>query len=662
MLLAILSWYSPGVALPVGAVATGACVWLARPQTQSQADGQNREKPGWLRDHLPAMTMTGAAAIIGLWNAAFAGEHVAVDRDPGVYLVAGRWIAQHGSLVVPAGNAWLGTFNSTVLNSSGTYQLPGGRLEFQFLHLVPALLAEASNLGGDGLMLRVPAILGAIALAAVYAAGTSLVRRRWVLAVAVTALGLSLPQLAVSRDTYSEPATQVLLWGGIWLLVRAYRERSTRVALVAGLMLGATLMTRIDAVVYLIPLPLLAAVGWLAAGDSGRRRLRGIYFAVVCGVLPTAIVGTIDVQTRSSGYYDVLRSDVLALYAGLVLSLGGAVALAWLWPRATKVRARVVAGRPRLAVLAGGVVALGLVLAWVVRPFGPKTMLTGPGADTVKALEQAEHLPLVAESFAEHTMQWFAWYLGPVTLALAVVGLGFLTTRVVRRGNPAVLTLLALTGPLTAYYLWNPSITPDQIWAMRRFVPVSLPLFVLASAVALDTVGDVLQRRSADWRFFGRGLATGTVVVSLVGVIAFPLASAVPVRSFRTQTGYLGLVERTCRLLGPHAAVVFPAAGYDGFALTQTLRDWCGIPVAVLRGPTGRTEMAAIAAVLARSGRSLWMLGYIPSEITSAVPGLTPHLVGIATDYRELERTITRSPDGYAQGSLVVYAARVSPG
>jgi hypothetical protein len=652
LLLSILGRYSLHLVLPPGVAATVACTWLGRPPI--------RRKRRTLSDHLSALALTAAAVVVGVWNAGLAGTHLAVDRDPAVYLVAGRWIADHGSLVVPAGGAWLGSSNLTVLNSAGTYQIPGGRLEFQFLHLVPALLAEASNLGGDGWMFRVPAVLGALALGAVYAAGSVLIRRRWVLAVAVAALGVSLPQLSVTRDTYSEPATQVLLWGGMWLLFRAYRERSPRVAVVSGLMLGATLMTRIDAVIYLIPLPLLAAVGWLAADEAGRRRLKAIYLAVVGGVLPTAILGTIDVQMRSSGYYDVLRSDVLALYGGLFLSLTFGAALVWLWPRAASVPIRLAAWRDRLAIVAGWVVAAGLAVAWAVRPFGPKKALTGPSAETIRAIEQAQHLPLVSESFAEHSMQWFAWYLGPVTLALAVIGLGVLTARAIR-GHAAILILLAITGPLTAYYLWDPSITPEQIWAMRRFVPESLPLFVLAGAAALDAVADVLRGWLGGASWYRRGMATGPVAVAMVGVVVFPLVASIPVRSFRVQTSYPALVERTCRYLGPHAAVAFPASGYDGFALSQTIRDWCGIPVAELRGPTTRAQMTGIAAGLTGSGRSLWVLGYAPSEISAAVPGLTPHLVGIATNFRALESTITRAPDSYVNTSLVVYAARFDP-
>ena len=680
LLMGVIGHYSAAAALVLGAGGTAVCVFVGRPRwsgvpagqvdvgAAGQVDlgpagrpdlvsvGRAAQVSGGRAAQLPAAAMTVTAAVIGIWNAVFAGQHVAVDRDPGVYLIAGRWLAQHGSLVVPAGQVWAPVAKSTFLYSAGTYQMAGGQVQFQFAHLLPALLAEGFNLGGDSLMLRVPALLGAIALCAVYAAGTHLVRRGWVLFAAVAALGLSLPELSVTRDTYSEAATQILLWGGIWLLLRAYRERSVGVAVISGLMLGGTLMTRIDAVIYLVPLPLLAAVGWLAASERDRRRVAAVIAGVAVGVLPTAILGTIDIQKRSTVYYDDLHSDALALYAGLALGLIAAVALVVLWPRAGAARTWLVRRRATLAGVAAGVVGGGAVLAWALRPAGPKQMLSGPTAATIEALERLENLPVVPETFAEHSMQWIDWYVGPVSLALAIAGLCYLTSVIIRRGDPAGLVVLALTGPLTAYYLWNPSVTPEQIWAMRRFVPVSLPLLLLAAAVALEVGANVIGAR------LSRPAGRGVLAVGMAGMVAFPLGVTLPVGSFRPEANYLSLVKETCKDLGPNAAVLFPDQDFDGFALMQSMRDWCGIPAAGLFLPATQAKVRTMAADLASEGRALWVLGYSASSITSAVPGLEPGLIASAQSPHELTQTIARPADTYTQTPIFVYAARVAPG
>jgi hypothetical protein len=73
--------------------------------------------------------------------------------------------------------------------------------------------------------------------------------RPWLVLFAVADLAVCLPQLAFSRDTFSETATQFLLWAGLWLLLVAWDRRHFGVALLSGLVLGGTVMTRVDAVI-----------------------------------------------------------------------------------------------------------------------------------------------------------------------------------------------------------------------------------------------------------------------------------------------------------------------------------------------------------------------------------------------------------------------------
>ena len=155
------------------------------------------------------------------WNGHFAGHHVAIGRDPGVYAVTGKWIATHGDLEVHTGLEWASKSADVTVVYEGSYGHGYNDTLFQFDHLTPVLLAEANNLGGDGLMFRVPALLGALALCAIFAVGCRVVRRPWLVVAAVSALAVSLPQLNVSRDTFSEPAVQLLLWAGMFFLLIA---------------------------------------------------------------------------------------------------------------------------------------------------------------------------------------------------------------------------------------------------------------------------------------------------------------------------------------------------------------------------------------------------------------------------------------------------------
>jgi hypothetical protein len=648
LFLAVLGHYRAGPTLLVGAAGTVAGTVLGRPARRRRPSASPSQQ-------LPTVVMCLVAAGVGVWNAVYAGHHVAVDRDPGVYTAAGRWLAAHGTLVVPGGTPWVAKNPAFNWASAGMYPHSGGTLQFQFAHLTPVLLAEAHRLGGDTLMFRVPALLGSLALLAVYAVGTRLIRRPWLVVAAVTALGVSLPQLYVSRDTFSEPATQILLWGGIWLLLRAYQELRVTVGLLAGLAVGGTLMTRIDGVAYLITLPLLGAVGWLAAGSGGERRsVLRVYGAVVAGVIPPAVLGTIDVQRRSGLYYSALHGQVEHLYQALGLSLVLAVAAVLLWPLLTRPVAWLNRRRGPLSVVAASMIGFALLWAWSLRPAGPSKALTGVVATHIGQLQKAENVPVRPETYAEQTMQWISWYVGPIALILAIGGLCLLTVLAIRRGTPAVVTVLAMAAPLTIIYLWNPNITPEQVWAMRRYVPASLPLLVLAAAAMLDGLASVTARLPG-----GRNWPRLVVAAGAVGLIAFPLGTSLPVGKFQTQANYLPTVDRTCAVIGPTAAVIFSAQDYDAPTLMQTLRSWCNVPVTSVVKPISSTDLQHVAQAFRAQGRTLWVLGSNPTLIRQVDPGLNPVLIGLAKSPRELAQTVNGPPENYAESQLSVYGSEV---
>jgi len=184
LFLADMGHYSAGLVFPIGMAGTAAATVLARPRAQERARPRRRS---W------SLTALGACVVaLGqlAGNATNMSRHVVGDRDPGLYLLIGKWLAEHGSLVVPVTNLWWGKGIFFSMTSAGVYPMRDGTLQFQFAHMMSVLLAEADNLGGDGLMFVVPAVLGAIGLCAIYAVGCRLVRRPWIVLAAVAGFGL----------------------------------------------------------------------------------------------------------------------------------------------------------------------------------------------------------------------------------------------------------------------------------------------------------------------------------------------------------------------------------------------------------------------------------------------------------------------------------------
>lgn len=673
LLLADLGHYSAGLALSVGAVGTLlgiAMGWPSSREVSAQevsaqevsaqevsaqeavgADPSADLRPARVADprpaHLPAAATVGGGVLIAAWNAKYIGHHVVSDRDPAVYTVAGKWIATHGNLVIPGKGIFASQGAAVQQLSGGVHQMHNGTLQLQFAHMLPALLADADKIGGDALAARVPALLGFLGLCAVYAVGCRLLRRPWLVAAAVIGLGVSLPDLYVDRDTFSEGASQVLVWGGILCLLRAYQTRRYGIAFLAGLAFGGALMAHIDGVIFLLPLALLGGLGWAATRPGARRGFASRYGMVVAGAVPTAVLGTWDVQRRATDYYDNLSPRMHQLYEGLAACVAISLVLVVIWslPSArAAVTAILLRYRAVGARAAAWIVGVGLLAAWTLR---------------------AGHLwwpKEPANSYADQTMKWMGWYLGPVPVALAVVGLCILVYRAISKSSPTPLVVLVMAGAVSVLYLWNPNNSADQVWVMRRFTTCTLPLLMLAAGVAVEVSADQIARyvREPGWpkRF---------VSLSAAAFVAFPLSVSFPVRKFSAYSGSLAMVKQICSAVGPNSAVLFaysiPPTGFDGYTLLQPIRDWCGVPAAALNTAIPEAQLYAMAGAFHEQGRTLWILGDTPAVVhngfAGGAPFLAPHLVASSLNATQLEQTYESPPGQYSPYPIEVYGTSV---
>jgi hypothetical protein len=651
LLLAVLGSYHFGLVVVVGAVGTALLSVIAWPRRAWA--GPRRPGVTW-----PAVGMCIGALVFLAWNAHYAAHHVTIGRDSGVYAVTGKWIATHGNVEVPTASQWGSVGPGLTVGSYGTYQ-QGNHLEFQFDHLTPVLLAEADNLGGDGLLFRMPALLSALALCAVYAVGCRLVRRPWLVLVAVAALGFSLPVLNLARETFSEPAVEILLWAGMWLLLLAYQRRGLGLAMLAGAALAGTMLSRIDAPVYLIPLPVLGALAWLAAkSGTDRRWLARMFAFVLLGAIPVALLGTVDVVKLAGTYYNDLHTPVREIQAGLTASFVLGLVLVIGWPYARSHFARL--GRwirlrqASIAAGAGIVVALLFVGAWALRPALMHTR--GVPSEFMADLQQAAGLPVDSgRTYFEDSVIWLSWYLGPITIALAAVGAALAVARVIRRPDPTYLVVLSVAGIGSALYIWDPSVGSDQIWAMRRFVPAALPLLVLLAALAISTIAHMVARQA------GSAASGAVLTVGTAAMLAFPIGTTIPVGGFQPQQGVSAAVAAACRAMGPKTAIIIPPGDDTAEQYMSALRSWCNVPIALMNQPFSAAQMKELAEAWKAEGTTLWVVGSTAALVKAAAPGLTPTLLATVTTHKDLEMTLDRLPSHYAGGQINFYGSPVTP-
>ena len=212
---------------------------------------------------------------------------------------------------------------------------------------------------------------------------------------------------------------------------------------------------------------------------------------LVAAAVP-ALVGAADGRWFTGAYYADLSSSRRQLTALLlVVSVVTVVAVL------LRARLRPVADwfrRPRVAMVLGAATVVVLAAAWFVRPL----VMTDRGtANPLVGLRQeAQGLAVdPTRQYSEESLRWISWYVGPLTLALAIVGAGILVHCALVRRQPAEIVLLLFVAFAGAIYLWDPSITPEQMWAMRRFVPLVLPACFVLAGVTIGWATMALQRR-----------------------------------------------------------------------------------------------------------------------------------------------------------------------
>jgi hypothetical protein len=599
-----------------------------------------------------AVALTAGATAFAMRHHA---QHVLLDRDPGGYIVTGRWMATHHNLEF---NARVGAFAQTTglrYDSAAVFDRGGGRIYFQFSHLLPTLLAQARWIGGDRLMFFAPPMLGGLGLVTFYALATRFVRP-WIAVAALGALATDLVQVHFMRDAYSELPTQAVLLGGLWFLTRRGPPRPA-IAAFTGLLFGATVMARIDGPLYLVAIPFVvgAAVVAYRRGDSDGPAARVGATWLVAGVALATTLGLIDVRLRSTKYLHDLGGRVLLQYVGLALAGAVAIGIARFAPRLVTWPAR--AARGRLPDFAALIVAVGLLGAWFVRPHLQHTHAVKHRA--MAALQRVDHVPIDAtRRYYENSLVWHSWYLGPLALAAGIVGITLLTREVLRgRRGPIGLVVVAFL-PVAAVYLANPSIFPDQPWVMRRFLPLVIPGFVLFAFVVVERLVDVRSRNAL--------VAARVAAIVIVGAaIAFPIHTVWPVRGDTTQLGFLGPVEQLCDVVGPKAAVVVLQGGTLDQILPQTLRSYCNIPVArrIFDPDSPGLDAAGFARLSKawqRDGRSLYVVADSPDRIDHIIPGLRPIARISAYNGLFLAEHVTKRPDGFRPEGYTFTVARIA--
>lgn len=594
----------------------------------------------------------------GVWTGVTHSEQVLPRRDSGSYLQSAIGLTEHHRRPIEVAPDTVGgagvlripgiTLGSPAFFEVGTLADPA--IQPQFMVGPSAWYSVAWWLGGATGAMWAPAVLGALGTLAVGLLAAVTVGGRWA-PLAATGVAISVPVLHVDRSTYSEPLATLTLAAGLLALTQAVRFASTSrlleaergrlassAAYVAGALVGGTVMIRADALRETILLIPVAALGALQRRAFARPML-------VAAALSTVVSFAVSWVT-SSVYLRSIGGSLVPLVGLGVLLAAGSAAVVRAGRRGRRLPELACAWLPRLA--AGLVVVTGLFLA--SRPLWQTVRQSAAdhGSRLVANLQAQQGLPVDGgRTYAEQTLVWMSWWVGPLTLVIALAAAAALAQRAASRwvdGRPLrAWTAPLLVGALSSVLTWyRPGITPDHPWADRRLL-IALPFVVL-----LVTAAAAVLTRWSTRRMPLPVMVASSAVTSLVLLVPTALATW-PHAGEHVERGELAAVRRVCAALSPHDVVLT----VDARAVNewpQVVRGMCGVPAlsttfALRNDPAALTvAVREVSRAVASHGGHLVMLAADSPAVLKTV-GAQGIMTAVDTTVLEDPRLLERRPD-----------------
>ncbi|WP_144268174.1 hypothetical protein [Demequina sp. NBRC 110055] len=554
-------------------------------------------------DALAGLMVVAGTAVWTVVNVALAAEYMLVVRDPGFLTLSGLWLVDHPSTDIPAAGAVeaAAASSSFLADASEAWNLNGDMIQPQGAKMLPATIAVGGWFAGDTGVLAANVVIGAAGILAVYALARCFLSPMAALAPA-GALALTVSHIGLSRPAYTEPLALLLAIAGILYAWRGLTQRSTALMAAGAICAGATTLVRIDgasgAMGTMAGVAIALAV--LEAPRAWRRRALTV-FVVVTTV--TLAAGYASVAVWSAAYFERLASEAVALFAAVVLV--AVVLLAWgaTWTERRRGDAWLTGVSRRLGatgawIVGGAVIAVMALFAsrplWTTVHRGDTTSSQDFVNGVIESFQRAQGLTVdPTRTYAESTVTWLSYYLTWPLIVLGILGLGWATMRMVRRDAPWAVLVGSVLAP-TVLYLWKPNIVPDQIWAIRRFEPVTLPGLLLLAGAAAWWLTSLL--RGTDARRIARRVAAVGMIglplttwVSVQPTAEFPLSTAVNVTT-REMIGARDMIDRLCALdQGRPIVLVGTSELFGG------LRTVCDVPVVLALAPPTAAQIAQMA-------------------------------------------------------------------
>ncbi|MDQ8186381.1 hypothetical protein [Pelagicoccus sp. SDUM812002] len=437
--------------------------------------------------HQPSAGLLGLALTLFVFYGLFCSESIQTGRDQGAYSLHATNIANTHSLLLPLpfeGFEEQRHKYQALLHSSNplgfNYDFEASGMKGQFPPALALHLAQCYAIGGyAGLILFVP-FLAAINFLVAYSLARQFAARHWALLGALF-FALNPAQLWNARITLSEILAQSIILTGLLLCHLGIRDRINRNYVVGIAAIAASCLVRIDCFLFATILAVLHLASVILSNsseqspDSSTKMRASIAAYVIFGI------GWIYYSISTPNYFQ----EFVPIVSKFLLAGAAAIAAAALLDH-PKLKGklqldRLLGNKP--AWIACSVAVLALVLYCIfLRPFN----------EPFAMFEEAHYGD---RNFRENSVIDLAEYISYPVIGFAVLGFCFALRQILIKRKLELLPLLLAWAAFSLAYLYDPRISPDHIWRIRRFTPIVIPGFLLFAVYGLASVR--LPRRPA---------------------------------------------------------------------------------------------------------------------------------------------------------------------
>jgi hypothetical protein len=419
----------------------------------------------------------------------FPTEYIIGGRDPGVYTVQAVQFSKEGLMNFnidisleeynELGNAiykfFPGFYSGFIRGISENV----GNVSTQFVHLFPISLTLGYDVAGLPGLFRINSIWAMLAMFAMYVLLLKLVDKKIALVGAII-LGLNPAQLWNAKITQTEIMTQAILLLAMYLFIEYSMSNNKKILIFTGVLVGLCNFVRIDA--HLLGVIVALYMLYILIFDT--KEIKNIlYFGISYYIIAT--VGIVYAYIYSNPYFmDLWDSGRLMLLIGLqlvLIALFMVIGIILFFYYKAKGKLIFPNNYPNVKKILTAVLTMVLPVLYLygvyVRPlwYEQKLITFGYLSD------------FTANSFNE-----FMFYVPETLVFMFMIGsvVYFYKKDFNKHG------LLFLTGfAFLGMYLWRPSITPDHLWACRRWVTFSIPCIIIFAMYGVDYFTRCLNKR-----------------------------------------------------------------------------------------------------------------------------------------------------------------------